>query len=148
MVAFPAAMPVTIPVAELIVATAVLVLLHVPHAVASDKFVVRPVHTLVTPVIAAGVRFTVITCVVFAPQPVLKVIVAVPVAVPVTTPVVAATVATPALLLVHVLAQALPVEAFVNVGVAAVHTLAAPAIVAGLGITVTVAVLKHPLLMV
>jgi len=50
--------PVTIPPVET-VACAVLLLLHVPPLVASDKLMVDPVHTLVGPLIAAGNGLTV-----------------------------------------------------------------------------------------
>jgi hypothetical protein len=57
MVAVPALTPVTIPVPET-VATAVLLLLHAPAAVASLNDVVRPAHTEVVPLITAGIGFT------------------------------------------------------------------------------------------
>ena len=56
----PAATPVTMPEEEPMVATEVLLLVHVPPLVASVSVVVWPVHTLVVPAIAAGVGFTVI----------------------------------------------------------------------------------------
>ena len=52
-------MPVTFPVVATTVATAVLLLLHVPLAVASDNIVVVPTHTLLAPDIGAGVALTV-----------------------------------------------------------------------------------------
>ena len=66
----PAATPVTTP-PLVIVATDVLELLHTPLAVASDKVVVKPAHTLVVPVIAAttGFAFTVTTLVTVVVQP-------------------------------------------------------------------------------
>lgn len=70
MVAVPLVTPVTTP-AELMVATPVLLLLHEPPAVASAKVTVAPVHTLVVPVMAAGVVLTVIFCTAAEPQPVL-----------------------------------------------------------------------------
>ena len=53
MVAVPALMPVTTPVAGLTEATALLLLLQLPPAVASLNVVVAPLHTVVVPVIAA-----------------------------------------------------------------------------------------------
>lgn len=49
----PAVTPETTPL-EFMVATDVLVLLHVPDAVASLKWRVAPEHTVLPPVIAAG----------------------------------------------------------------------------------------------
>ena len=54
MVAEPAVTPVTTPEAS-IVATPVALLLHVPPLVASASVVVADVHTVVVPVIDAGV---------------------------------------------------------------------------------------------
>ena len=59
MVDVPPAIPVTVPVAEPMVAAAVLLLLHVPEAVASLRVNVRPAHTGVLFVIAAGSGSTV-----------------------------------------------------------------------------------------
>ena len=58
MAAVPAATPVTTPVDELTVATAVLLLLHVPPVVASVNVAVFPTHALMVPPIAAGLAFT------------------------------------------------------------------------------------------
>ena len=57
----PAAMPVTSPVLRPIVAASVLLLVQSPPAVASDKVVVSPAHTVSVPVITAGNGFTVTT---------------------------------------------------------------------------------------
>ena len=54
----PAAIPVITPLLLPIVPTAVLLLLHAPPAVASDKGVVPPTDTEVVPIIAAGVGNT------------------------------------------------------------------------------------------
>lgn len=54
----PTLTPVTIPVDRSIVAIAVLLLLHVPPVVASDKVVCVPVHTFIFPVIGKA-AFTV-----------------------------------------------------------------------------------------
>ena len=59
MVGVPADAPVTTPVAALTVASAVLLLLHVPPVTVLPKAVVRPTHTFVVPVMATGVVFTV-----------------------------------------------------------------------------------------
>ena len=53
MVVLPAATPVTTPVDASTVAVAVLDDVQTPPAVASDKVVVAPSHTVVVPVIAA-----------------------------------------------------------------------------------------------
>jgi hypothetical protein len=65
----PAATPVTIPDADPTVAWAVLLLLQVPPAVRSDKVVVKPIQTLVVPVITAGIGLTVIAEVIKHPVP-------------------------------------------------------------------------------
>jgi hypothetical protein len=64
----PAAIEVTTPVPE-ITATLASLLLHVPPTLASNNVVVRPVHTVVVPVITAGVGLTVTTCVLVQPVP-------------------------------------------------------------------------------
>lgn len=56
MTVLPPETPCTTPTPE-IVATDVLVLLHAPPGVASDKVIVLPVHTLVGPVIVPAVRY-------------------------------------------------------------------------------------------
>ena len=62
--AVPTPMPLTIPVLELTVATAALLLVHdSPGVVALVSAVVLPLHTVVLPMIAAGFGFTVITAV-------------------------------------------------------------------------------------
>jgi hypothetical protein len=58
MVAVPADTPVTTP-RLVTVATAVLLLAHVPPVVASERVVVLPVQIVVVPVIALGVGLTV-----------------------------------------------------------------------------------------
>lgn len=67
MVSVPATWPVTTPVAEPIVASVVLLLLHVPPVEALNRAVVNPVHTFVIPVIAAGNGFTVSIAVAMQP---------------------------------------------------------------------------------
>ncbi len=71
MVTTPSVMPVTVPVEDPIVATAVLLLLQTPPLVALVNVVVKPTHTLVVPPIAAGFGLTV--KLVTAIQPVLNV---------------------------------------------------------------------------
>ena len=61
-------MPDTVPVPEPTVAIAILLLLHVPPAIASVRSVVAPAQTFVAPLIAAGVRFTVTGVVVVQPS--------------------------------------------------------------------------------
>ena len=70
--------PVTTPVDEPIVATAVALLVHVPPVFGSLKLTVLPLQTIEDPVIAPGVWLTVTVTVVGVPQPLLKVTVAVP----------------------------------------------------------------------
>lgn len=68
-VALPAATPVAIPVDEPTVATAVLLLLHVPPVVALFSVVVAPTHAESVPVIVPavdGAAFTVAIAVVIA----------------------------------------------------------------------------------
>ena len=60
-------LPVSNPVAEPMVATDVLLLLHVPPVVASINVVVAPAQIVVAPVIAPGSGFTVIVVVVGQP---------------------------------------------------------------------------------
>ena len=55
----PAATPVNIPFAMLIVATAALLLVYAPGLVAQVSVVVLPTQALVTPPIVAGVPFIV-----------------------------------------------------------------------------------------
>ena len=61
MLVVPFAIPVTVPDAGSIVPAAGLLLDHVPPVFGSPSVVVLPAHTLVEPVIAPGVWFTVIT---------------------------------------------------------------------------------------
>jgi hypothetical protein len=57
MLAVPALTPVINPVAELIVATPVLLLLQVPPLVALVKVVVAPTHIVFAPLIAGVLQF-------------------------------------------------------------------------------------------
>ena len=66
-VVVPANTPLTTPVPPPTVATKVLLLVHAPNPVASDKEVVKPAQTFVVPVIAAGNGFTVTNAVMTQP---------------------------------------------------------------------------------
>ena len=66
------------PVEALMVAAAVLALVHVPLVVMSERLVVDPVHTLVLPLMLAGAWLTLTVKVVLVPHPVLNVIMVVP----------------------------------------------------------------------
>jgi hypothetical protein len=57
-VELPEVNPVTIPLADPIVATAVLLLLHEPGMLASPRVVVVPAHNPNVPVIADGLELT------------------------------------------------------------------------------------------
>jgi hypothetical protein len=134
-IAVPTVTPVTIPVDEPMVATDVLLLLHVPPPVALDNVVVAPTQTDNVPVIAAGNEFTVTTLV--AAHPVtgsVYDIVDVPAVIPETTPVPEPTVATVIVVLLHVP----PLVALLNDVVDPAHTDAVPVTGAGNGLTVTV----------
>src|SRR6266480_975263 len=145
-VVVPAATPVTTP-ALLTVATPVFDDVHgltaagVPDPV---NVVVDPTHTVNVPVIV-GCALTVTVAVLLHPLLLVYVIVVVPAATPVTTPALL-TVATPVFDDVHGLTAA-GVPDPVNVVVDPTHTVNVPVIV-GCALTVTVAVLLHPLLLV
>ncbi len=130
----PLATPVTTPVAEPIVATDAVLLVHVPPT-ESVNVVVEPAHTLAVPDIEDGEAFTVITFVVVQPVDKVYVIVELPLATPVTIPVDEPIVATDVVLLDHV-----PPPASVNVVVKPAHTLAVPDIEDGKVFTVTTVV--------
>ena len=121
-------------------ATAGVALLQVPPAVALLNVVVDPAQSVRVPVIAAGSGFTVTVAV--TKQPVGKVyeITEVPADTPVTTPVDELTVATAGVALL----QVPPAVALLNVVVDPAHSVRVPVIAAGRGLTVTVAVRKHP----
>jgi len=130
-VAVPAATPVTTPEA-LTVAVARGRILHVPPAGVSPRLVVEPTHTVVVPVIAVGVAFTVTGVVTKQPVGSAKVILVVPAATPVTIPVDAPTVAVLGFWLVHVLVP----DTSLNVVVANWQTVVVPVITDGSGLTV------------
>lgn len=97
----PAVIPVTTPVVASIVATAVLLLLHVPPGVPWVSVMVYVTHTPVGPLIVGG-ALTVTTAVVKHVAETRYVITDVPAATPVTTPVALPIVATVVRLLLHV----------------------------------------------
>jgi hypothetical protein len=96
----PADTPANAPVDELIVATVVLLLLHVPAFTVLLNVVVLPVQTLAGPVMGAY-GFTVTTVVARQPAEVVYEMVAVPAMPPVTMPELIPIAATAVLLLVH-----------------------------------------------
>jgi hypothetical protein len=118
----------------LIIATDESTLLHTPPVTLTDTVAVAPLHITADDV-AVGVGFTVMFFVLRQPYN-EYVIVALPAATPVTTPVAEPTVAVDALLLLHVP----PASVFVNVVDADEHTVLAPVIVAGIGVTETTVV--------
>jgi hypothetical protein len=138
MMVVPAEAPVTIPVVP-IVATVVVPLLQVPPEVPSLKVVVAPEQIPVPPVMAAGAGLTV-NPVVVRQIPNENVIVVLPTKSPFTTPVVEPIVATVVLLLVQ-LPPPMPSPSVVELPT---HTLGAPVMAVGVGLTVTAAVEKHP----
>ena len=69
-VAVPGVTPLTTPLVEPTVATAVLLLLHVPPLTASANVVFAPTHADTVPVMLAGATFTVIVAVVLDKHPV------------------------------------------------------------------------------
>ena len=136
-VSVPADTPVTIPDAAPTVAKPLLAV-QVPPGDVSPNVVVKPIQTLVTPVIAAGSGLTVIGLVTKQPPGNVYVMVAVPAVTPVTSPV-EMTVAFPELLVQVPPAGVLPSEV-----IEPTHTLAIPVIAVGTGFTVTGAVIIQP----
>ena len=118
------------------VATAVLLLLHVPPGVASVSGVVDPTHTLAVPVMAGGPEVTFTVTVDIQVPPKEYVITEVPSAMPFTMPVVSPTVAFVVLLLVHVP----PPMPSVSEVVAPTQILVIPIMGPGAGVTVTTVV--------
>jgi len=135
----PVAVPVTTPLVDT-VATEVLLLLQLPEAEPSLRLVVEPWHTEATPSIDDGNGLTVTTAVVWQPVGNTKMIVEVPADSPVTTPVVPPISAMPVALLLHVPGALASVSGVV----APAHTSSVPVISAGNGLTVTTAVVIHP----
>jgi hypothetical protein len=68
-VTVPDDIPFTMPLAEPTVATALLLLLHVPPASVLERVAVGPSQTVLAPVIAAGVPVTVTVCIAGQPAP-------------------------------------------------------------------------------
>ena len=137
----PAAIPLSNPDDEPIVAVPDEPELHVPPARESLKVVENVVHRSVVPVIAEGSGFTV--SVVVAVQPVgnVYVIDVVPGVTPVTTPPADDIVATAVLELAHVP----PVNVSLKDVVSPKHAFIAPAMTDGNGFTVTACVLVQPI---
>lgn len=136
----PTATPVSTPVEEIIVATDVLPLIHVPPAVASLSVMAEPMHTPGPPVMAAGSGLTVTAVVMIQVVGSVYVMVALPGATPVTTPVPEVTVAIAVLLLLHVPPK-LPSD---NINVDPWQKGTLPDMAAGNGLTVAVTVRIQP----
>lgn len=121
----------------LMVATAVLLLVHVAPPVASLRVMEEPTHTGIFPVMGSGVGFTVTGVITehTAPTPFEYVMVAVPAAAPLTSPP-GFTVAIVVLLLLHVP----PVKASDKSVVYPAQSVLIPVIAGGIGFTVTVMV--------
>jgi hypothetical protein len=111
----------------------VLLLLHVPPAVASVNVVEEPAHTVLLPDIVGGTAFTVTIAMLLQPVGNVYVIFAVPAVMPLTIPVADPTVAILVLPLVHVPPEILAV----SVVVYPTQIFAVPEIT-GSGLTVTV----------
>jgi hypothetical protein len=135
----PAATPHAVPAELPMVATDVLLLLHVPPAVASLRVVQVPAHMVVVPMIAAGNGLTVATIVVVQPPLMVYEIVAVPAEMPQSVPVLPM-VATDTLLLL----QVPPDMASLSVVQRPAQTDGTPLMAAGAGKTISVVVMKHP----
>jgi hypothetical protein len=140
MVVVPGIIPVTTPVALFTVATAVLLLLHVPPVMALVSVVVVPGHICVSPILVTRV-FTVAIIVVNIPGDVVYVMCVVPLAIPVSRPVVGCIVAIDVLLLLHVPpAVVCPSVAFV----CPAHTMGVP-VIDGKGATTVTTVTREQL---
>jgi hypothetical protein len=122
------------------VATEVAELDQVPPAVVLLSDTEAPIHMELAPVMAAGDGETTTVVVTRQPEPSEYVITEVPLATPQTTPVVEPMTATAVLLLVHVP----PDTASLRVLHAPVQTPVEPNIAVGVGLTVMVVVVKHP----
>lgn len=137
-VAVPPETPVTVPPET--VATAILLLLHVPPLVLELNTVVAATHTVCVPVKAAGKPFTVTTTEREQPLGPVVVMFTVPADMPPTTPLLAPTVPTAVLLLLQV---ALAVVVL-RVVVLLTHTVRAPVMASGSARTVTTRVAIQP----
>ena len=78
MFADPAATPVTIPVADPMVATSELLLIQDPPVVVDDNVELAPIHTVLIPVIVAGEGFTTTVSVFWQARPEVSVMIVVP----------------------------------------------------------------------
>jgi hypothetical protein len=137
----PAVTPSTEPDDELIVATAVLSLIHVPPGAVLASVMVAPWHTVLLPVIGPGSGVTRIVVVVWQPAAVVNRITAWPGDTPVRSPVLVFIVAIGVFRLVHV-----PAAVLASVMVAPMHTDDGP-VIGAIGFTVTLtfalAVIPH-----
>jgi hypothetical protein len=140
MVTVPAATPPIAPVPLPAVATAVLLLLQLPPAVASLSVMVSPAHTAVLPVIANGKGKTVNGDAAIQPVGNVYVIFVVPAVIAYTVPDEEAMVAIAVLLLLHVP----PAVASDRLVVVPAHIPEGPVIIEGSGLTVTVTMAMQP----
>jgi len=136
----PAETPVSTPEPEPTVATAVVLLLHVPPGTALMSVILPPTHTLMpgvptVPMIGPGNGFTVTVVVTKQPDDSMYVMTEVPLETPVTMPVDEPTVAIDVLPLLHV-----PPPVPVKIIVEPTHTLPGPVIAPGLALTVIIPV--------
>jgi hypothetical protein len=132
-------MPVTTPVVAFTVATVGQAILHVPPVEGFVSVIVDPAHTEVGPTIGVAAETTVIVFVAAQPATVYL-MVTVPGLTPPTMPVTAPTVA----IVTSVLLQIPPVEELASGVVAPTHTVPAPVIAEGKGLTDMVLVVKQP----
>ena len=135
MIHVPAEIPVTTPVDEPTVATAVLLLLQCPPAFTSVSVTVEPAHTLAVPLMPVN-AVTDTVWVARQPPGVVYEIVTIPGDTPVTLPVEDTTVATAVLLLL----QVPPATASLSVITEPAITVLLPAIVVGAALTVNITV--------
>src|SRR5204862_639672 len=114
-----------------------------PPEVPSVSVIVAPAaHTTPGPPMGSGIGLTVTVAVLMQPVPSVYVIIATPTFTPPTTPVPDPTVAMNVLPLLQVPPGVTSARVVVN----PIHTFMVPVMVAGSGLTVTVAVLIHPVL--
>jgi hypothetical protein len=138
-------MPHTTPDVSPTVATAGLLLVHVPPLIVLLSVVHEPSHTCAGPLIGYGARMIVISLVAIQPALLTATIVTVSTDTPVITPVVGLIAATAGLMLYHVTP---PGVALVIVVEVRLQKPLLPTIGAGNGFTVTSAVRTQPVLMV
>ena len=130
----------TRPEAGFTVATAMLLLLHVPPVTGCDRLVVAPAQIVAVPVMAAATLLIVTWVLLVQPAPTVYMMLASPALTPDTTPVVRFTLALSAASLLHVP----PDVALLSVVVCPTHTTAVPVLAPMPEFTVTVAVLAQP----